>query len=137
MTTLFAYGTLLFPEVLTAVTGRALAAEPAALDGYVRRCVIGEIFPAIVEADRGDRVAGLLYLGVDDRTWNRLDRFEGDLYERRRVKIATRDAFTYVLGSAWRHRLGAEPWDPAAFARDHLDAFLARLAGSGDPRAHE
>ena len=135
--TLFAYGTLLFPEVLSAVTGLSLTAEPATLDGYVRRGVIGEIFPAIVEGDRHDRVAGALYVGLDDRAWGRLDRFEGDLYERRLVRIATRDAFTYVLASTWRHRLAAEPWDPAAFARDHLDAFLARLARARDPRARE
>ena len=137
MTTLFAYGTLLFPDVLAAVVGRSLTAEPATLGGYVRRGVIGEIFPAMVEGERHDRVVGVLYVGLDDREWSRLDRFEGDLYERHRVRIGTRDAFTYVLASAWRHRLGVEPWDPDAFARDHLEAFLARLAGAKDPHARE
>ena len=93
--------------------------------------MIGEIFPAIIEGDRHDRVAGVLYVGLDDRAWRRLDRFEGDLYERRLVRIATRDAFTYVLAGTWRHRLAAEPWDPAAFARDHLDAL------PGSPRWHQ
>ncbi len=137
MTTLFAYGTLLFPEVLKAVVGRSPFAEPATLDGYLRRVVIGEIFPAIVEGDQRDLVAGVLYAGLDDRAWSRLDRFEGDLYERRRVRIAGREACTYVLAGAWRHRLGADPWDPVVFARDHLDAFLARLAGAADRRARE
>ena len=108
-----------------------LTAEPVTLDGYVRRGVIGEIFPAIVEGDRHDHVAGVLYVGLDERAWSRLDRFEGELYERRRGEDRGRATpFTYVLGGAWRHRLGAEPWDPDAFARDHLDAFLARLAGA-------
>jgi gamma-glutamylcyclotransferase (GGCT)/AIG2-like uncharacterized protein YtfP len=137
MTSLFAYGTLVFPEVLSAVAGRPLAREPATLEGYLRRGVIGEIFPAIVEGAEHDRVAGVLYAGLDSREWARLDRFEGDLYVRRRVTVARGDAFAYVLAARWRHRLAAQPWDPAAFARDHLAAFLARLTTAEDPRARE
>ena len=137
MTCLFAYGTLVFPQVFAAVAGRALAGEPAALDGYLRRGLIGEIFPAIVAGAEHDRVAGVLYVGLEDREWSRLDRFEGDLYERRRVTVAGLDAFTYVLAARWRHRLAAEPWDPEAFARDHLDTFLSRLTRVADPRARE
>jgi gamma-glutamylcyclotransferase (GGCT)/AIG2-like uncharacterized protein YtfP len=137
MTPLFAYGTLLFPEVVRAVVGRTLAGEPATLGGYLRRGVIGEIFPAIVEGGEHERVAGVLYTGLDEREWARLDRFEGDLYQRRRVAVAGRDAFTYVLAGPWRHRLAAEHWDPATFARDHLAVFLARLSSSEDARARD
>jgi hypothetical protein len=137
MTSLFAYGTLVFPEVLRAVAGRTMAGEPATLAGFSRRGVIGEIFPAIVEAREQDRVAGVLYAGLVPGEWLRLDRFDGDLYERRLVTEAGRQAFTYVLAPPWRHRLAAEPWDPASFARDHLAAFLARLTRAEDPRARE
>jgi gamma-glutamylcyclotransferase (GGCT)/AIG2-like uncharacterized protein YtfP len=137
MTCLFAYGTLVFPGVLRAVVGRLVPAERATLDGYLRRSVIGEIFPAIVEGDAQDRVSGVIYLGLEDHDWRRLDRFEGDLYERRRVTVESRDAFTYVLAPPWRHRLASQPWDSDAFARDHLAAFLARLTRAADPRARE
>jgi gamma-glutamylcyclotransferase (GGCT)/AIG2-like uncharacterized protein YtfP len=138
MSALFAYGTLLFPDVLRLVAGRVPVGQPAALDRFVRRRVVGEIFPAIVEGDDGDRVSGILYSGLEQSEWDRLDRFEGELYERREVVLdGRRAASTYVLGPSWRHRLGPEPWDPEAFARDHLDAFVARLARASDPRARE
>jgi gamma-glutamylcyclotransferase (GGCT)/AIG2-like uncharacterized protein YtfP len=137
MTALFAYGTLLFPGVLRAVAGRSFEGVPATLEGYLRRRVVGEIFPAIVAGSERDRVDGVIYAGLDQRAWRRLDRFEGDLYVRRRLLIAEAEVDTYVLADVWRHRLAAEAWDPAAFARDHLDAFLVRLSRASDPRARE
>jgi gamma-glutamylcyclotransferase (GGCT)/AIG2-like uncharacterized protein YtfP len=154
MNALFAYGTLLFPEVLRAVAGRALPSRVATLPGFARWRLIGEIFPAVVAAAEQDRVSGVLYVGLDSDEWRRLDEFEGELYERRAVTVgvvgaestsvapvagasfaATRPAFTYVLRDGWRHRLAAAPWDPEAFARDHLDAFAARLVRASEPRA--
>lgn len=142
MNALFAYGTLLFPEILRAVTGRTTTSSPATLDGFVRRRLIGEIFPAIVEGADRDRVDGVVYSRLDGRDWQRLDVFEGDLYERRSVTVRwgpsrIRSAFTYVLRDDWRHRLGVEPWDPEAFARDHLAAFAARIGRTREPRASE
>lgn len=154
MNALFAYGTLLFPEVLRAVTGRELPSVGATLDRFVRRRVIGELFPAIVAAGVNERVEGVLYLGLDLLDWRRLDLFEGDLYQRlgvvvrcaavestvapapRRDGVAgTREAQVYVLHDRWRHRLDDVPWEPEAFARDHLAAFAARLGRASQPRA--
>ena len=92
MDALFAYGTLLFPPVLHAVVGRVPRSIAATLDGFARRRVAGELFPAIVEAP-GERVAGVLYLTLDDRAWRRLDAFEGDLYERRSVVVTPASRF--------------------------------------------
>lgn len=137
MDALFAYGTLLFPAVFRAVTGRALTPRAATLPGFVRRRLIGELFPAILEASEHDRVVGVAYSGLTSQDWLRLDRFEGALYERRSVTVNGRGAWTYVLAPDCRHRADVERWDPAAFERDHLAAFVARLARAGDPRARE
>lgn len=92
MRALFAYGTLLFPPVLHAVVGRVPRSIAATLEGFARRRVAGELFPAIVEAP-GERVAGVVYLALDDRAWRRLDAFEGDLYERRSVVVTPASRF--------------------------------------------
>ena len=153
MSGLFAYGTLLFPEVLRAVTGRRLAGRPATLDRFVRRGVTGELFPAVVEANDGDSVRGLLYLELDERDWRTLDRFEGALYERCAVIVRCESgvrpgpssrapspaadechAFTYVLGETSRHRLGPDAWDEESFAREHLAALVARIASRRTPQ---
>ena len=66
---LFAYGTLMVPEVLRAVTGREFTWREAVLRGYVRLTVRGQsypgvfAFPAIEPTHRGsanptDRLAG-------------------------------------------------------------------------------
>jgi gamma-glutamylcyclotransferase (GGCT)/AIG2-like uncharacterized protein YtfP len=139
MKSLFAYGTLLFSPVLRAVVGRTLDSRPATLHGYVRRRVVGEIFPAIVEWEADESVAGVIYLDLDDDAWRRLDRFEGELYSRRSVLVrcggSEQPASTYVLDPAFHDRLGPEPWDVDSFASEHLESFVARLGRMRDPRA--
>lgn len=126
----FAYGTLIFPEVLAAVAGRAHAAEPASLAGFARICVRGAVYPAAIE-DATGTVAGVLYRGVDPLGVERLDRFEGGLYDRVRVTVSLGDggrteAFAYVVPASRFDRLERRPWEPEAFRRRHLAAYLAR-----------
>jgi gamma-glutamylcyclotransferase (GGCT)/AIG2-like uncharacterized protein YtfP len=132
MPAVFAYGTLLFPAVMEAVTGRRFETREAELAGYVRQRLRRQIYPAAV-ASPGARVVGRLYEGVDAATLARLDRFEGDLYERRRVCVAPAEggevsAELYVLVAAQRGELLDEPWDPEAFESVHLAAYLRSCA---------
>jgi gamma-glutamylcyclotransferase (GGCT)/AIG2-like uncharacterized protein YtfP len=132
MAAVFAYGTLLFPAVMEAVTGRRFGTREAELAGYARRRLRRRIYPAAV-ASPGERVAGRLYEGVDAATLARLDRFEGDLYERRRVSVAPAEggavaAELYVVVAARRGELLDEPWDPEEFASAHLAAYLRSCA---------
>jgi gamma-glutamylcyclotransferase (GGCT)/AIG2-like uncharacterized protein YtfP len=126
----FAYGTLLFAEVMERVAGERCAATPAVLRGYARRALHGVAYPAVV-AQPGAETEGVLYLGVTPAALARLDGFEGDLYDRisRPVKTADgeRCAFVYVLRDAHRDRLSARGWDPEAFRARDLAAFVARL----------
>jgi gamma-glutamylcyclotransferase (GGCT)/AIG2-like uncharacterized protein YtfP len=124
----FAYGTLQFPEVVQAVTGRRFPWEPAVLDGYERRRVRGRDYPGIIVA-RGRHAAGQLYRDVDARSVTLMDRFEGALYERDRVIVTTADgapvtADVYVVPPSRGHALSAEPWDGERFAAEHLAVFV-------------
>lgn len=132
----FTYGTLLFAEVMTAVAGRAYAATPATLGGFARVCVRDAVYPGAVE-EAGAEIRGVLYRDVDEAALVRLDRFEGEMYERRRVTVTCDDdptetvAYVYLVMRAHQGRLDRRPWDPERFRRDHLASYLA-LCRAGD-----
>jgi gamma-glutamylcyclotransferase (GGCT)/AIG2-like uncharacterized protein YtfP len=126
----FTYGTLLFPEVMDAVAGRTFVQMRATLAGFTRVCVRGAVYPAARE-EAGGRIAGLLYLEVDAASLGRLDRFEGELYERRSVRVicddgTSRAAEVYVVPPARYGRLETRPWDLEQFRREHLASYVAR-----------
>lgn len=117
---LFAYGTLEVAEVLEPVAGVRLASRPAVLPGFARYRVRGAGYPGVVE-DPEVETPGTLYENVGPEALRRIDRFEGPLYERRRVRVrledaTSADALVYVIRADKRHVLSREPWDPARFA---------------------
>ncbi len=125
---LYTYGTLQVPAIIGHIVGRPLAGVPARLEGYARFRVRGRVYPAIVGAAGGE-VSGMLYAGLEAAELERLDFYEGELYERREVSVwegaVAQRAATYVLRPELRHELSDEPWDFAGFLRDHLDEYLA------------
>lgn len=130
---LYAYGTLQAASIIDHIVGRSLRGVAARLEGFACYRIADRVYPAIVEAAGGE-VSGLLYADLDAAELDRLDVYEGDLYERRDVSvwagpIAT-PAVTYVLRPEFRHRLSDEPWDLAAFLRDHLDEYRALIAAT-------
>lgn len=136
MTEIFVYGTLEFPEVMQALTGRRFPARSAVLEHYRRARLEGLRFPAI-GPQAGARTPGLLYSGIDSETVVRLDRFEGPLYERRLVQVrptggSLASAHAYVIAPAHRDLLGIEPWDRAGFAALHLEAYVAECEAFRD-----
>lgn len=84
---LFAYGTLLNPSVQRAVIGRELSGNNARLAGFRKSTFAdgNEVFPNLVPDPNGN-VDGQL-LTVSDEELARIDRYEGDLYSRRRVTL--------------------------------------------------
>jgi gamma-glutamylcyclotransferase (GGCT)/AIG2-like uncharacterized protein YtfP len=131
---LFSYGTLQFPDVLSAVTGCHLEGDKAVLDDYACYLVKGKVYPGIV-AEPGASVEGLVYKGIGEAHFRKLDRFEGELYERVRVCVTEMEGnpmqtWTYVIRDAMRDRLARTPWNREDFEAGHLPAFLKKcLAG--------
>jgi gamma-glutamylcyclotransferase (GGCT)/AIG2-like uncharacterized protein YtfP len=129
--TLFCYGSLEFADVMRAVTGRSFSHEPARLDGWVRLRLRGRAFPG-VRPKLGTSVSGTLWRGIDDESAERLDRFEGETYERRPLVVRTRSSVSvtaqvYVIKEALRGELSQEPWDRARFVRESLRDFVRSL----------
>lgn len=129
---LFTYGTLMCPEVLTAVAGATGAPRPARLSGYARRRVRGAVWPGILPRP-GASVEGVLWSGLGAAALARLDRYEGAAFRREAVVVATVEgevpAQAYVLAARHRWRLTRNDWAPEAFRARYLADILARLAG--------
>ncbi len=128
---LYAYGTLQVGAIFAQIVGRVIEGRPATLAGYARYCISDRVYPAIVEAP-GSEVPGVVYLGLTAEEVQRLDVYEGHLYERREVRVwqenGTLLAETYVLRPEHRHRLSSEAWDRERFERVHLASYLAAVS---------
>jgi gamma-glutamylcyclotransferase (GGCT)/AIG2-like uncharacterized protein YtfP len=131
----FTYGSLMFPEVWRIVVGREFATVAGALAGYSIFRVADEPYPGITVSTPTSVVPGLIYLDVDAASIERLDRFEGDFYNRANVPIdcANGEQFTadaYIVRPQNRHLLTDEAWTPESFvASGGLAQFLARYQG--------
>lgn len=129
---LFAYGTLMEPAVLTAVTGQQFPSRPAVLRGYDRYRVRGTVYPGVLP-EPGTATRGVVYDQLDTDTVARLDAFEGALYDRLRLHVEVDDtpatgsqitAAVYVIRPTARARLSPDRWDFLEFRRLHLATYL-------------
>ena len=125
----FTYGSLMFAPVWQRVVRGHHRSIEATLFGYNRFAVAGEAYPGILahsESAHDAQVTGLVYLGVDADDLLRLDRFEGEDYQRCTVGVHTDaappvlSAQTYVYKNA--ARLSELAWNPQEFA---LEKFMA------------
>jgi gamma-glutamylcyclotransferase (GGCT)/AIG2-like uncharacterized protein YtfP len=130
---LFCYGTLQFADIMQRVSGCRLVGVPAMLEHYACLTVQGEVFPGIVPV-QGAQTTGVIYTGLGDAAFCRLDDFESDCYVRERVSVRDTtgrplQAWAYVVRPDARALLSDQPWDRDGFERKHLAGFLHRLAG--------
>ena len=123
----FAYGSLIFPEIMYRVTGCQPKVKDAVLKNYSRYIVENACYPGITKKAYG-HVRGKLYLEVNQAAFKALDNFEGKFYERREVEIVTEHkilkAQTFVITSEYIDRLSSRPWNPDTFRRKDYNAFI-------------
>jgi hypothetical protein len=112
---LFAYGSLVVPDVLVALLARVPRSEPATLDGWSARCLHGEQFPGLVE-QRGATASGLVLYEMTAEERALVDAWETDFYTKRVVAPTVGggvviDADAYVLDEpAAREHAEPRPW---------------------------
>lgn len=133
MSTLFAYGTLLFDDIMMQVNGRTFRSGHALLQGYARYRIKGVCYPGIIPC-AGAAVEGRLYFDVDDESFAKLDEFEDRIYEKITVRTQSDsgrmyDAYTYRIKDGSADFLSCEPWDPLEFQREHITLFVKDYAG--------
>jgi gamma-glutamylcyclotransferase (GGCT)/AIG2-like uncharacterized protein YtfP len=130
---IFTYGSLMFPSVMKAVTGREFPSRKARVKNYVRFKVKGESYPGLIPLE-GTVTEGVLYFNVDALSVGRLDDFEGEMYERMEVQAdglegQSFSAHAYVIRAQCRFRLSSSDWDPERFEANDLREFMARYRG--------
>lgn len=80
---LVAYGTLLYPEVMQALTGRSVQALNCHLAGFSRFCLHNLPYPGLIRSDQpGESIDVCLYLGLEQDEIKIIDLYEGEQYER-------------------------------------------------------
>ena len=123
MSNLFVYGTLMFEEVIRELVGTMPIHRAALAKDVTRPQFEGQDYPGLVECPGRD-VSGLLFTGLRAETLLIFDKFEGSEYERRPVQLAVGTAEAYFVRDEYRDRLSTIEWDPEAFRRDKLEAYL-------------
>ena len=130
---IFAYGTLMIPSVMHAVTACHFRSQKAILRDYARFRVKGESYPGIIPVT--DAITeGIIYFNVDEFSLDKLDTFEGVLYERTRVQVETEEkgiqnAQAYVIPSKYLGYLSRTAWDVEEFIKKDLEMFLMTYSG--------
>ncbi len=132
---LFAYGTLMVPEILAMAAGRAHTGENARLAGYARYKLKEKHYPALIPAS-GETTDGIVYFDLDESAVCRLDIFEGEMYDRTRVRVlladkTAMDACTYVLRGPYRSMLSREEWSLEEFKKKDQPDFIRTYFGFG------
>lgn len=130
---LFAYGTLMCPEIFAEVTGLHRSGSPAALHGFRRVRVKNEVYPALIP-DPEAVVSGVVYHDLSLNVWTRLDRFEGEMYRRMTVEVRLRDgsvqmAQTYVTDPRFIDCLEDADWSFDDFLSHGKKIFQATYRG--------
>ena len=127
---LFFYGTLRAAEIRKKVLGYDVSDArllPARLQGFEVRRVSGAFYPMIVASASDDIVEGLVMTAIDSGDLDRLDRFEGDDYQRIHVLAEiSGQPFPVQIYQASAHLLAAERWDFHHWYENELVQFLSR-----------
>jgi gamma-glutamylcyclotransferase (GGCT)/AIG2-like uncharacterized protein YtfP len=117
---LFAYGSLLFPEVQQALLGRAPRTTLASADGWRVAALPGRVYPALVPSTRLVTGALLLDLTVDE--WEIIDAFEDAVYELREISLkGDKRGWAYVCDE--KTTVLPTDWDAKIFAEQHLPRY--------------
>jgi len=103
------------------------------LKGYARRRVRSQVYPGLLQLE-ANRVDGVVYLDVPASAWERLDRFEGEMYARRAVSIemdggGNLTAETYIVRQEYLNRLEEAEWDFSEFLSSGKSNFRSEYVG--------
>lgn len=129
---LFAYGSLMFPQVWKHVVGHPCPTEPATLAGHTAFRVREQNFPGMIATTASAQTEGQLVRGLSSADWQVLDAFEDVFYDRETVMVvnaagAPHEAQTYIVRTADHGVLSEEVWTAGWFQEHGLAPFLHNI----------
>lgn len=127
MPAVFTYGTLMWPEVMEAVTGNRFRRKAATVTGCERYRFKRRVYPGLIRK-AGHGVNGIVYFDVDGMSMKLLDEFEDDFYQRETVIADTPEdsiqCQAYWVSENHQYLLSRDIWDPARFEKHDLEKYL-------------
>lgn len=133
ITSVFTYGSLMCEDIMFSIVGPCERQQQASLSGYQRRPVRGETYPGITPLT-GASVSGIVYSGINNDALRALDRFEGAMYQRCRVKPVLQgglvtESYAYITRPEFAHLLENTHWDFDEFLRHGKSRFISMYSG--------
>lgn len=129
----FVYGTLMFPELLEALTQKHFKTEDATLHNYNQfKIYDGDMvrpYPAIQE-ERNESVEGKLIFDVDQESLDLIDFFETSDYKRQVVHPAYNNHSVHAWTYLWRDDADgklAGRWDKDYFENNFLHLYANKI----------
>ncbi|WP_255580638.1 gamma-glutamylcyclotransferase family protein [Desulfopila sp. IMCC35006] len=116
---LFTYGSLMCSDIMYRVAGCKTGFTQASLYNFFRSKIAGREYPGIIP-QQGAMVPGVLYFDISAEALERLDIFEGEMYQRQEVEVIndTHDsvtAMTYIIKPQYRGLLTDKEWSFSEF----------------------
>jgi gamma-glutamylcyclotransferase (GGCT)/AIG2-like uncharacterized protein YtfP len=129
---LFAYGTLMWPEIMSDVIDRKVEGRPARLSDARRLRVKDQVYPSLVPAE-GFEVEGIVYSDLSEAEVAALDHFEGEEYVRRSVEVRCGDQMVttdvYFTSEAGMALHEPDEWTPEHLSDSGVQNFRETYKG--------
>ena len=126
MQNVFVYGSLLFSDIVTRLTGTSFTSEEATLPHF-KRCRVKEAdYPAIIE-NNDTNVQGKILFDVNDIVLKQLEFFEGEDYEVRETTAFCKGEKVQALLFCWigpHSSLTNEDWNLELFESESLEYYI-------------
>ncbi len=124
-TNLFVYGTLLYPELVYALTGKQFRTVDAILEDHQRLSIKHRSYPAVIPS-KGARVNGKIIKDVDEASLAKIDFYEDKEYLRKHINIQNQPVQVYIYDGKIA-KLKDNDWDADSFYRNHFNFYLKKI----------
>eukprot|EP00891_Asterochloris_glomerata_P002543 jgi/Astpho2/2543/e_gw1.00048.241.1_t len=129
------YGTLLSEEILNILLHRVPDMSLATVKGFRRHRIQGRVYPAIIPAEGGAEVQGMVLSGLSEPEFAVLDEYEDEDYYRTVTTAQLQDGKhieteIYVWVESKRDLLYGT-WDYQDFRKKHLSEYMAMCQDFG------